>query len=283
MRPTFNELRERVEQTGDEWKFGAIETDLALIPEGERTQWLPEGVLQYSPIMDSQGCASRAPLNILEAKFTYFYNKGMHPDLKNWLLNNGYVKHNRVLFDDNFIEILSGTTIRGNSLKAPLEAIRKNGLIPKTLSMDGLSWEQYMNPSRITPAMTKLGAEFLRRFTINYEQTGNFAEALKEDFLSVAGYAWPEPVDGVFPRVNNPVSHAFVNVNTNIDAFDNYVPFVKRLAKDYAFFQWGYSLAITNQNPYPDEQIALLEILTKFGLLRFFAEAWRRLVSVLVP
>jgi hypothetical protein len=283
MRPSFNPELEIAHQDGKEWKFGAIQTDLALIPLAERIAYLPAGVLQFTQLMDSSGCASRAPLNILEAKFTYFYTHGMHPDLKRWLLNNNYVKNDRVLFDDNFIEILSGTTKTGNSLKAPIEAIRKNGLIPKTLSMDGLTWEEYMNPSRITPSMTKLGAEFLRRFTINYEQVVEKPEALEEDFLSIAGHAWPEPVNGIYMKTAGDFNHAFAGINSNIDIFDNYVPFIKRLAKDYIFFQWGYSLSITFQNPYPDEQIALFEVLKKNGLLAFFAEAIRRLLTSETP
>lgn len=276
---TFDEQKERDEQRGDEWQFGAIQTDLGLIPVEERIKYLPEGVLQFNQIMDSNGCASRAPLNVLESKFTYFYDHGMHPDNKAWLLKNGYVKHDRVLFDDNFIEILSGTTPQGNSLKAPIDTIRKVGLIPKTFSMDGLTWEQYMDPKRITDDMLKLGKEFLRRFTIGYEQVQNFPEALNEDFLSMAGYAWPEPVDGVYPKTTGSFNHAFAGINTKINVFDNYLPYVKLLAKDYNFFPWAYSLSITAQNPYPDEQIALFEVLSKYGLLRFFTSCWERMMK----
>jgi len=278
---TFNPEKEIASQDGSEYQFGAISLDLATIPVLERHKYLPEGVLQFSQLMDSQGCASRAPINILEAKFTYFYETSMHPDLKRWMENKGYIKNNRVLFDDNYIEILSGTTKSGNSLKACLDAIRHHGLVPKTLSMEGLTWEEYMNPSRITEDMKKLGAEFLRRFTIGYEQvqSGQFPESLQEDFLDMALFAWPQPVNGIYPKTEGAFNHAVAGVNGNIDVFDNYIPFIKLIAKDYNFFPWGYSLSVTAQNPYPDEQIALFDVLSRFGLLRFFAAAWKRLMS----
>ena len=280
---TFDEKRERAEQDGSEYKFGAIQTDLALIPLEERYKYLPAGVLQFTNLMDTSGCASRGPINILEAKFTYFYEHDMHANLKKWMEEKGYVKNGRVVFDDNFIEILSGTTENGNSLKAPLEAIRKYGLIPKTLSMEGLTWEEYMNPKRITPEMLKLGKEFTRRFVIKYEQTTDHLSALKEDFLSMAVHAWPEPVGGVYPKTVGDFNHCVGGVDDSILVMDNYLPFDKRLARDYILFPWAYSLSIVAQNPFPDEQLKLFDILKEKGLLQFFVEAWLKLIKSPTP
>lgn len=105
------------------------------------------------------------------------------------------------MLNDAFIEILSGTTPTGNSLKAPIDAIYRYGVIPaRFLPLeDGMTWEQYNNPARITQNMRDLGAEFKRRIGINYEQipSSQFLAALEEDFLSVAGHGWPAPVNGV--------------------------------------------------------------------------------------
>jgi hypothetical protein len=194
----------------------------------------------------------------------------------------GYVENGKVKFSDNYIEILSGTTKNGNSLKACLEAIRKEGLIPaKYLPLEGKTWEEYMDPKRVTEDMKKLGKEFNRRFTINYEQLTNdqFLEALKEDMLDVAVFAWPSPEGGIYPKSAGSFNHAVMLGTPDIYAHDNYIPHLKRLATDYNFFPWGYSLSITAQNPFPDEQIALFDVLSRFGLLRFFAEAWKRLVE----
>jgi len=271
---TFDEFKERDELRGDEWLFGTVTTDLGLVPLETRLSYAPRGVLQFNNVMDTSGCASRAPLNILETKFTYFYQTTMHPNLKEWLEVQGYVEGGKVVFNDAFIEILSGTTRHGNSLKAPLEAIRKNGLIPRSaIPLEaGMTWEQYMDPARVTQEHRGQGAEFLRRFSINYEQvlSSQFLVALKDDLLDVAGHAWPNPVNGVYPRNEGSHNHAFANATPEIDALDTYEPFVKRLAKDYSFFAWGYRIAITGQNPMPNQQVAVFETLKRFNMLHLF-------------
>ena len=281
---SFNEQKERDEQRGDEWAFGAIQTDLAAVPLTERIKYLPTGVVQFNDVMDTNGCVSRTFLNDLEEKLDYFYDNGMHPALKKWFDDKGYRVNGKFALCDAYIEILSGTTPTGNSLKAPLDAIRKYGVIPASMIPleNGMSWAQYMEPSRITNAHRDLGAEFLRRVTINYEKVmlSEFFNATTVDSLIVAVKAWSAPVDGVYPRIEGDFGHATLRISNEIDVFDTYIPFLKRLALDYRFFDWGYSLSITAQNPYPNETIALFEVLQKYGLLRFFAVAWERLMQV---
>lgn len=277
MQSTFNETKERAEQDGTEYQLGAIAVDLALVPKELRLRYAPDGVLQFNSIFDTNGCASRAPLNILEAKLNYFYNNGMHQDIKNWLNHNGYRVNDKIVLSDAFIEILSGTTPTGNSLKAPIDAIHRYGVIPGTMLPleEGMTRDEYMNPSRIKNAHKELGKEFLRRIGIGYEQVpaSSFLEFLKKDYLDAAGHGWPEPKDGVYPRTDAQIQHAFALVQDAIDALDNYIPTTKRLAKDYKFFDWGYTLSITRQTPFPDETIGIFETLKKHGLLAFFATA----------
>ncbi len=281
----FNEVKERNDQQGNEWQYGAIAVDLAAIPASERLTYLPKGVLQNNEYFDTNGCASRAPLNIYETKLDYFYDHGMHPALQQWCNDNGYRVNGKFALNDAFIEILSGTTKNGNSLKATVDAIRKYGVIPASM-LEPLesftSWEEYMNPARITKECKKMGEEFMRRFTFNYEQVplSRFPEALQDDLLDVAGYAWPKPKNGVYPATEGQFNHAFMCVDVEINAFDNYEPFVKLLDKKYKFFEWGYSFSITAQNPYPNETITLFETLKRLGLLAFFAEALSRLLQV---
>ena len=283
MNHTFNEQKERDEQRGDEWMFGAIQTDLAAVPLTERIAYLPAGMVQFNNVMDTNGCVSRTFLNNLEEKLDYFYDKGMHLMLQKWFNENGYRVNGKFALCDAYIEILSGTTPTGNSMKAPLDAIRKFGVIPaKYLPLeDGMSWEQYMNPARIIKAHKYLGAEFLRRITIGYEKVmiEQFFNATTLDSLIVALRAWSTPIDGVYPKIEGAFGHVTLRISNEIDAFDTYIPFIKRLARDYIFFEYGYSLSITMQNPYPDETIALFDVLKKYGLLRFFALAWKRLMK----
>lgn len=284
---TFDEQKERDAQRGDEWQFGAIQTDLGLIPRHLRLQYFPDGVLQFNNIMDSQGCASRAPNQDCEAKFEYFYKTSMHPNLKEWVDKIGYRKSGKFAVSDAFIEILSGTTKNGNSLKAPIDTIHKYGLIPaEYLPLeDGMTWEEYMDPKRITEDMIVIGKEFLRRFSLGYEQLTNdqFLSALEEDMVVCAVHAWPEPVGTIYPKTIGSFNHAVMLGTPDIYALDNYTPFIKQLAKDYNFFPWGYSLSITGQNPFPDEQVKLFNLFEKFNILKWFAEAWERLVKSSIP
>ena len=280
---TFDENKERSEQRGDEWQLGAIETDLALIPVKDRLKYAPVGVPQFNNVMDTSGCASRAPLNILEAKLNYFYDRGMHPAIQTWMDEKGYRVNGKFVLSDNFIEILSGTTRQGNSLKAPVDTLRKYGAIPAHLLplKDNLTWEQYMDRSRVTEAHLALGKEFLARLTLAYEQVRvtDFPKALERKSLDVAGAAWPPPVNGVYPRNDGAFNHAFATVNPLIDALDNYLPFTKRLATDYKFFDWGYSLSITAQNPYPEAletAYKAWKIFDLFGIVGDFADFWRK-------
>ncbi len=259
---TFDEQKERAEQRGDEWILGAVATDLALIPVNIRMTYTPYGVLQHNDVMDTNGCASRAPLNILEAKLNYLYDHGMHPDIKKWCDDNGYRKDGKFLLCDAYIEILSGTTPAGNSLKAPVDAIYRYGVIPAHLIplQSGMTWAQYMNRARVTQAHMDLGKQFLLRLGINYEKvyfTG-FPGALERDLLDCAVHAWPDPINNVYPRTDAGFNHAIATVNPWVDALDNYTPFLKRLATDYKFFEWGYQLSITRQTPNPVEELSRL-------------------------
>ena len=255
----LNLEKELQEQSEKDWEFGAASLKcLAEIPEEERENYLPKGEVQKG-VEDMMDCATRGPLNILETKFNWLLrNKKLSFENEFWLKQNGYVKlHNalyEVEFSDAFVAINSGTTRNGNSLKAPLEAIRKQGLIPKYKLPLGswMTWEDYHNPARITENMRQLGQEFIERFTINYErvfETG-FETLLQKDLLDVAGYAWPDLIKGEYSFTEIPPNHIFVGIKLpQTYIFDNYEEiagdFIKKLASDYNFFEYGYRIFIT--------------------------------------
>ena len=226
----------------------------ANIPEFQRELYLPEGEIQRSSIEDMMDCATRGPINILEAKFSFLLADDKFPqETQEWLEKNGYFQGGQVKFSDAFIAIKSGTSRRGNSLKAPLEAIREFGLIPKKLLPLGIdmTWEEYHNPTRIAPEMNNLGKEFLKRFTINYEKVYQTDYQKIDDFIDVAGYAWSEPINGVYPAIDFPPNHAFVRFKRPAHfIFDNYIDssdgdFIKKLAQDYDLLDYGYRLYVT--------------------------------------
>ena len=247
---------EKSHQSEEDEVFGAFSSMcLAVIPEVEREHYLPEGEVQKGA-EDTMDCASRGPINILETKFNWLWrNNKICPENKEWLKMNGYVHNDSVTFSDAFIAIKSGTTRGGNSLKAPLHAIHEYGLIPKhRLPLEPtMTWGDYHNPERITRELEKLGEEFKSRFPIRYAKVfrNHFTELYKEDVLDLAGYAWSEPVLGIYPKSGNQPNHVFMGIKRPTHTiFDNYIDvvdndFIKRLSSDYDLLDYGYRVYIT--------------------------------------
>lgn len=248
--------REKEEVAETDWVFGSTSPwCLAMIAEDKREQYLPAGEKQRGKD-DFMDCASRSPINILETKFNYLLNRSlMSKENRTWLAENGYVTESGVEFSDRFIAINSKTTRQGNSLKAPLEAIRKHGLIPKHKlpALSTMLWSDYHNETKITKQMRELGQEFRKRFVINYERVyePEFSTLLGHDMLDVAGYGWPKPVNGTYPRVNYKPNHAFMAIKNAFFVFDNYLDtdndWIKHLARDYNFLDYGYRIFIAEE------------------------------------
>ncbi len=254
----FDLQRELAERSEKDWVFGSTsEPGLVFIPQAERAEWLPLGEQQFDAYGDFNDCASRSPVNHMEALFTYHYNHAMKPENKKWLEDNGYTQDGKVTFSDRYIAVLSGTTRQGNSLKAPLEAIRTQGLIPKRLlpKTDTMTWQEYYAP--VSQANKDLGAQFLTRFSVNYEQVpqAQIGDLLTTDMVGVAGYAWAQPVNGIYPTqpASMGFNHAFlIYTLPKYKIFDNYIDFsggyTKDLAPDYTFFDYGYRIYISAEN-----------------------------------
>lgn len=280
----FDLAREIAERKPEDLKFGALsQPSLVSIPEAERDQYLPIGETQFDLVTDFTDCASRSPVNHLEAVFTYHFLHEMKPENKQWFLDKGYVQDAKITFSDRYIAQLSGTTHQGNSLKSPIETIRTQGLIPKKLlpKTDTMTWEEYYDSSKITPELKNLGQEFLQRFTINYEQVDqiHFEEVLKDDMIGVAGYAWDKPVNGVYLRKEGAAfNHAFLLYKLpKYQVYDNYFDFTddgtqifgdftKNLAPDYNFYDYGYRVFISAEKvpPLPSLQISWLQQLINY-------------------
>jgi hypothetical protein len=258
--------KEKAELKGDEWVFGALSPKCIFsVPEDEREDYLPVGELQNIG-EEKSGCVTRAYNNKLEDKFTYADKKNiMPPELKKWGRDNRYATEDGVwTFSDAYIEILSGTTRSGNSLKAPAHAIYEHGLVPKSVLPQLDTWDSHYNPIRITKDIKNLGLEFKKRFTINYEQvfTADMDSLLKHDMVGIAVYAWPLPENGEYPRTDLPLNHCVMAYRTPLTyIFDNYIDstdgdFIKKLKVDYNIYDYGYRLYVSAQNvPSPLESV----------------------------
>ena len=115
-----------------------------------------------------------------------------------------------------------------------------------------MTFDDFHNPKRITQSMRNLGLESLTFFSFNYERVleQDMPTFLNRDILDVAGFAWPNPVDNEYPKTNYPPNHAFMALKTPpYFIFDSYTDivdgdFIKKLASDYDFMDYGYRLII---------------------------------------
>ncbi len=261
--------KEIAEQSEKDWVFGSdVKAKcIVFIPEEEREIYLPKGEVQVAK-EDMQDCVTRAFMNMLETKLNYLWKKGL---LDQWFTEKGYITQNGAELSDAFIAIISGTTRQGNSFKAVLEALRKNGVIPKKMLPleNWMTFDDYHNPNRITAEMRALGLQFLNKFNINYEQVKyeEMENALKEDMVAVAGHAWNIPINGVYTRTTEVINHSFLNFKNKYKIFDNYRDFVdndfiKQLAPDYIFFDYGYRLVLSI--PLIKENVNFLKTIINF-------------------
>ena len=249
------DLQKEAEQVSNkDWILGAVSVK-GIAENIDFRTYLPKGEIQRTSKSDTMDCATRSPMNILETKLNYLVkNSVLSTDNHQWLVEHEYVgEDGTVELSDAFTAILSGTTTSGNSLKAPLESMRKDGVIPKKLlPMESwMSWYDYHKKSRITPLMKELGKEFIKRFPINYEKVmkGDFFNVIKWDILNIAGYAWTSPRNGIYPRTTQAPNHAFVYFEIPAyQIFDNYLDtdgdFIKHLASDYNLLHYAYRVII---------------------------------------
>ena len=258
--------REKQEQSPEDWEFklGAARLCLSEKLKESLMKYLPIGELQFG-VQDFMDCATRSPMNEAEAKFTgLMFENIISAGNTKWLLDKGYFKMvdgapSGVTFSDRFIAILSGTTRGGNSLKAPVEAIRKYGLIPKSMlpRKGNMTWDMYHNKGDVTDEMMQLGQEFLRRFGMNYER-------VKDTYFldidcGIALSAWGRPdSEGVYQRIESQINHAVFKPKDKplIQIVDNYnmnneelqqknKHFIKQLAPNYKLMHYGYRLIIS--------------------------------------
>jgi hypothetical protein len=250
----FNLAKELADRTDADWRFGALsEPGIVSIPVAERENYLPLGETQFDQYADFTDCASRSPVNHLEALFTYHYEHGMLPENKKWMEEQGYANGGKITFSDRFVAVGSGTTKQGNSLRAPIDFIYRSGLIPKKLlpKTDDLTWDTYYAP--IPQNLKDLGKEFLKRFTLNYEQVAHIhlADVLKDDMIGVAGYAWNQPdAQNIYHSDSASFNHAFLIYNLpKYQIFDNYQEapgdYTKNLAPDYKLYEYGYRIYLS--------------------------------------
>jgi hypothetical protein len=244
--------KEKREQDPRDWEFtlGAERECLTKKLKQPLRIYAPKGETQKGR-EDFMDCASRSPVNDAETKDTGLVKERIYSEGNiKWLKDNGYWNeaNQGIEYSDRFIAINSGTTRNGNSLKAPVEAIRKYGMIPKKMlpARSDMTWSEYHRKEDITQEMYNLGQEWWKRFGYNYEKVFDLLRI--NDTVGVAGYAWPMPDNkGIYHRVDLGYNHAFLKFPDLPPSliFDNYPDtfdgdYWKRLAEDYQLMNYGY-------------------------------------------
>lgn len=264
--------RELAEQSDKDYPLGASWLScMAEIPPEERRQYLPKGFVQVGT-EDWMCCASAGPHALLKLKFNYLIEK-KKLSFSNlaWLHEKGYIVDGDFESSVRFTAIKSNTTRQGNSIRGPIDAIYNFGVIPNKMfpSDPALSFDEYHDPLKITPEMETLGKEWKERFFINYGRGGEaeFPSILQRDILSVAGYAWPDPVNGEYPRVDYQPNHAFLTWLAGFLAFDTYIDpvdgdYIKKLASNYDFYDTGYRITINQKPLVPQKKSRFRELLS---------------------
>jgi len=264
--------KEKLEQSVEDWNFGATSLEtIDKVPVGEIMSYLPIGELQRGQ-EDFMDCVTRAFHNRIELGLNYLLRTKQLPN-EQWFKDKGYIKDNHFELSDRFIAILSNTTRQGNSIKAPIDAIRKYGVIPKIMlpANQRMTFDEYHRKTDITDKMYALGKESLTKLSFNYEKVFKSQYADFKEPVVVAGFAWPNPINDEYPRVQGTFNHSWLNLFPKYYAYDNYIDsvdgdWVKKLSPDYDFYEYGYRVIITKTIPeqYVNILTKILDILKSY-------------------
>ena len=224
--------------------FGSFGDTTIRVPDGNWIKYLPKNEKQRNGF-ESMCCTNFSSTTAVEILMTRLIeDKLISIGNLAWLNENGYIDDSgHINFSDRFDAIVSGTTLSGNTLKAPADAKHKYGLIPESMLPWTDNQDEYFKKSNVTTEMYNLGLEFLKRFQINYEfvYPADYQTALRVSPLASACYAWNGTNDGVYYKVSSAINHA-ICVFRQPDPWaimDSYEPFQKLLSLNYQFSGHG--------------------------------------------
>lgn len=208
--------------------FGADnQNDLDILQvDRDWTLYLPDFEKQRNPIFDTYACVTFSAWNCIETygkrKFGLTWNKS-----------------------DRFTAKMSDTIPRwGNSAKKVLTSIRKQGCVDEaeysfTDTMTEVEYYDRIPEEVKTKALNLLDfAEFEYQIVVQ-PTPDKMWDALQYAPLHVAVLAWPEPVNGVYLRVEGQINHMVEVYKADYGkywyVYDHYDLTFKKLAWDYIF------------------------------------------------
>jgi hypothetical protein len=204
--------------------------------------WLPNVPafeFQKKRNVESFSCATYAPLNAIETFCSFTYG-------------------DEVNYAERFTAIVSETTRKGNTMQAPLEAIRKFGLIVEaSLPFDETvtNWNEYMYPKPMEIRHIAEGARWLHTYKLWHEwvahpteraevKSEKIWEALLRSPILASVYAWVEE-GGMYVKKNTDNHESLIVGGKEGEYFifaDTYEPFIKRVpwGTDFTFLKRIY-------------------------------------------
>lgn len=209
--------------------------------------------------VDFLNCVSFGFNDAVETYMDYQIAHGAYP-VENiaWLHANGYFNPDGTLnFSDRALAKGSGTTTDGNWTPRVAEYARLNGLVPESLwpmpvaeitANPAQYWEIYYRD--LPPEVLAMGQEFLKRFTLAYEQITDTSDtglhaALSTSPLTVATAVCQNWNNGISVRgCGDGSQHETCLLSVGPDGtrsiLDHYEPFIKTLAPEYKItWAWG--------------------------------------------
>ena len=243
------------ELDAQDWIFGAVERP-DILPNGDWRPYKPNPEKQATKYFDPFSCVSESVTNAMEE----LINKMMTEDP-----NVRLIAEKLQLLDDDgkanlsgrFLAVMSGTIPgQGNSQKAVLECLRKNGVVGEKVWPSNWEMTQDQYFATISQEAKNLGKEFLKYFDPNYEAildgNDNLEKAAKKGPLVViVGGAYLGNIAGALlyrnngtPLYNHQVNYVSQRRNVSDfnqiiarihDIFDTYDPFDKPYYENYPF------------------------------------------------
>lgn len=209
-------------------------TDRNLGAEVAATSWskyLPAGIEQSTLAFDTMSCVSFSAINKLKTYLKYLLAMGFISEATRlFLVKNKYLIDGEFHFSARFTAIVSSTTEWGNTFPDVANAIRHYGLIPDfMLPFGGNSFYEYMDHTRLTPALMKMGQEFLKHFEIGYEwvffNNNNTISSLEQSTIQDGITKSPLQIAVPYPAYHA-IELCSYDSKSDYETFDSYVPFI---------------------------------------------------------
>jgi len=208
---------------------------------GDWEQFLPNTERQKG-LFETFGCVSFSGLNGIECQLQWLINNNLlTPEAMKFLTDNGYLDENgRPNCSDRFTVVMSKTVPgRGNSFQNVWDSIRKDGIVPERAwpnNLQELGRDEYY--ADIPQAVKDLGKEFLKYFEAGYEKVNqkDIPQALKHAPIQIGTATCSPWAGGVVPMCLDTPNHATMIYKVGDGVyfdFDQYEPFLKRLAKNF--------------------------------------------------